>query len=318
MRRSLPLVLLAACLALTACGPGPVPRAADPRSLPSGDPRYRPLDAYDTTDAEAAVLGEARWTLAKECMRGLGFDSLRELKVRPAPPWPRRPAGTGVLTLEVVVSDEFRYGVQDPEQAAAHGYRSPAAEDARHRPRRQWTLPEYLALTGDFVGDDPRTVHGRPIPARGCLGQAERRLHGGVDPRDRTDPVRTLSDQALREARRDPAWKSADRAWSACMRAAGYGYATPQDAQEGRDRREAELKQRLSGGPDADGPTGQEKRAATADARCKQRTGYVRAVHAVDVRVQARLVAGHRGELERQRARVREAVRTARAVLESR
>ncbi|EFF93894.1 hypothetical protein SSTG_04213 [Streptomyces sp. e14] len=68
----------------------------------------------------------------------------------------------------------------------------------------------------------------------------------------------------------------------------------------------------------ADGPTGQEKRAATADARCKQRTGYVRAVHAVDVRVQTRLVAGHRGELERQRARVREAVRTARAVLESR
>ncbi|NEA46610.1 hypothetical protein G3I35_10015, partial [Streptomyces sp. SID10815] len=114
-----------------------------------------------------------------------------------------------------------------------------------------------------------------------------------------------------------PAWKKADGAWSACMRAAGHRYATPQDAQEGRDRREDQLRQLLTGGADADGPTEREKRTAADDARCKRRTGYVRAVHAVDVRVQTRLVAEHREELERERARVRDAVRTARAVLAS-
>ncbi|NEA51873.1 hypothetical protein G3I35_37800, partial [Streptomyces sp. SID10815] len=56
MRRSLPLVLLAAGLALTACATTSGARASGTPPLSADDPRYRPLDAYGATGAETAVL----------------------------------------------------------------------------------------------------------------------------------------------------------------------------------------------------------------------------------------------------------------------
>ncbi|MDN0201282.1 hypothetical protein [Streptomyces sp. S.PNR 29] len=222
------------------------------------------------------------------------------------------------MTLALYASDHFRYGVQDPLQAARYGYQGARADYERRYREKNWTLSEYLALTGEFVGEDPKSVHGHRIPKRGCLGEADRAIYG-TNPQDRKDPVLDLETKSLQQGRRAPAWKQADRTWSACMRKAGFHYATPGVAELGEDRRRQELKERMNGSShDHDEPSALEKRTATADARCKQQTGYVRTVHAIDVRIQNQLIARHRAQLEAQRRWNEDATRTAGEILENR
>ncbi|MFF4692178.1 hypothetical protein [Streptomyces sp. NPDC001307] len=213
------------------------------------------LAAYDMPDGDTRTVATARWTLAKPCMARLGFTGLKHLATDPAPAWPQRPAQAGVYAAVLYASDDFRYGVQDPKQAARYGYQAVRFEEERRHPQRKWTLAEYLALTGEFCGNDPRTVHGHRIPRRGCLGAAERTIYG-IDPLDHKDPVWDLKTKSLQQGMREPGWKRADRAWSACMRDAGYHYATPGDAETGDDRRRQELTERLTGARhDGDRPT---------------------------------------------------------------
>ena len=318
MRAAAPLLLvLASALALTGCGQpsdSPPPEAGPTSST---DPRFLPLAAYDMSDHGHSV-GTAQWTLAKKCMVRLGFDDLKDLDIDPLPAWPQRPAGTGVFTAFGYSDDELRYGIQDPEQAARYGYRAAAARYRRNHAEKKWTLSQHLALTGEFIGDDPKTVHGHRIPRRGCLGEADRAIYGS-NPQDRRNPVLELKSKSLQQGMKDPVWKKADQAWSSCMRKAGYDYATPRDAQIGEDREREELEERLSARPqDPDAPSALEKRTATADARCKQQTGYVRSVHAVDVRIQNQLIATNRAKLEKQRRWNRDAVRKAHDILDGR
>ncbi|MEU0431513.1 hypothetical protein ABZ153_07670 [Streptomyces sp. NPDC006290] len=319
MRTAAPLLLvLASGLALSACGQWTDPPASDARPTSSDDPRFLPLAAYDMPDGDVRTVGTARWTLAEECMARLGFDGLKNLSIDPVPDWPERPATDGVFTATALVglSGDFRYGVQDPEQAARYGYQAPRVAYERRYPKRKWTLPEYLALTGEFFGNDAKAVHGHPIPDRGCLGEADRAIYG-TNRRYRRDPVLELESKSFQQGMRDPAWKHADKAWSVCMREAGFHYATPEDARTGRDREEPE--QRLNGeGHDLNEASALEKKTATADVRCKQRTGYVSAVHAVDVRVQNRLITKNRTDLEAQLHWNRDAARRAHDILEGR
>ncbi|GAA3545219.1 hypothetical protein [Streptomyces osmaniensis] len=319
MRPAAPLLpVLALALALAGCGQpsGPPDSSASPTS--SDDPRFLPLASYDMSDEDVRTVGRARWTLARECMVRLGFGGLKNLDVDPVPAWPRRPEGTGVVQLALYASDDLRYGVQDPGQAARYGYRAARAEHERRYPEKDWTLSEYLALTGQFVSEDPKSVHGHRIPRRGCLGEADRAIHG-TNPQDRSDPVLSLETKSLQQGRQVPAWKAADRAWSACMREAGYRYPSPRDAEIGEDRQRQELQDRLNGSShDPEEPSALEKRTATADARCKQRTGYVRIVHAIDVRIQNQLIARNRETLEAQRRWNDDATRTAGEILNDR
>lgn len=316
MRRAAPLLpVLASVLALAACGQQAESPASRARPTSTDDPRYLPLAAYDMSDDDGRTVSRARWTLAKQCMARLGFDSLRNLATDPAPAWPQRPAGTGGVTMLIAYSDDLRYGIEDPGQAARYGYQVARAEYERAHPDRKWTLSEYLALTGLFGRDDPKTVHGHRIPARGCLGEADRAIYGS-NPQDRIDPVSHLKSTSIEQAMRDPAWGKADKAWSACMRKAGYRYTDPRDAQTGSDRERQELRERLTNPEyDLDKPSALEKRTATADARCKRRTGYVRTVHAIDVRVQRRLIAENRAKLEKRRRWNSEAARRAHDLL---
>jgi len=319
MRRAAPLLLvLLSGLALTACGQQTGPPASPARPTSSDDPGFQPLDAYDMSEGDVDTVGRAQWTRAKECMVRLGFAGLRNLDIDPVPGWPQRPAEPGVFASIAFSSDELRYGVQDPGQAARHGYRYAQAEYERDHPSKKWNLSEHLALTGQFIGDDPKSVHGHRIPERGCLGEADRAIYG-TNPQDRTDPVLSLEGSSLRTGMRDPVWKKADKAWSACMRTAGYRYATPDDAESGRDRLDDQLEEQARNPDyDPDQPSALEKKTATADARCKQRTGYVRTVHAVDIRIQNQLIAKNRAKLDEQLRLNREAVGKAQDILEDR
>ncbi|MGW7260574.1 hypothetical protein [Streptomyces sp. NPDC054834] len=317
-RAALLLLVLASGLALAACGQQTDVPAHEARPTSSDDPRFLPLAAYDMSDDDNRAVGRARWTLAKQCMAHLGFRSLTELVTDPVPAWPQRPSSASVVTLTMYASDDFRYGIQDPEQAARYGYHAAQADYERRFPVKRWTLPEYLALTGQFLGDDPKTVHGRRIPERGCLGAADRTIYG-ANPQDRKDPVLELEMKSLNQGMRDPAWNKADKAWSACMRKAGYHYSTHKDAEIGRDRERQELKDRLTGPQhDPNEPSSAEKKTATTDARCKQQTGYVRTVHAVDVRIQNQLIAKNHTTLDQQRRWNLSAVRKAHDILRDR
>ncbi|WP_128801150.1 MULTISPECIES: hypothetical protein [unclassified Streptomyces] len=317
MRRAVPLlVVLTSALVLAGCGRQPGTPASHGRPTSSNDPAFQPLAAYDLPDEDGRTIERARWTLAGRCMGRLGFDGLQNLARDPVPTWPQRPSGTGAFSMFLYASDDFRYGIQDPKEAERHGYHGAQADYERRHSKRKWTLPQYLALTGEFVGDDPKSVHGHRIPERGCLGEADRAIYG-ASPQDHRNPVLELETKSLRQGMRDPVWKKADKAWSGCMRAAGYHYATPGDAVTGSDRTAQELKARLSGQRrDTSEPSVLERKAATADARCKQRTGYIRTVHAIDVRIQKRLVAEHRTELDKQLRWERDAARKAHDVLE--
>jgi len=318
MRAAAPLLLLlASALTLAGCGqPSDLP-TPEARPTSSNDPRFLPLAAYDLSD-DGHTVGTARWTLAKQCMVSLGFDDLKNLGIDPLPAWPQRPAGTGVFTAVAYADDDLRYGIQDPRQAARHGYQAARAAYESRNPQKKWPLSQFLALTGEFFGDDPKSVHGHRIPRRGCLGEADRAIYGS-NPQDRRNPVLELKSKSLQQGMKDPVWKKADKAWSSCMRTAGYHYATPRDAQIGEDRQREELEARLSAPPqDPDAPSALEKQTATADARCKQHTGYVRTVHAVDVRIQNQLIAENRARLEKQRRWNRDAVRKAHDILEGR
>ncbi|WP_369244630.1 hypothetical protein [Streptomyces sp. R41] len=311
-------MVLTSALALTACGHQADPPTSSAGPTSSDDPRFLPLAAYDMPEDDGRTVGRARWTLAKECMARLGFDSLKNLATDPQPAWLQRPSGTGVLTAVLYASDDLRYGIQDPEQAARYGYHAAQAEYQRRYSEKKWSLPQYLALTGEFVGDDPKTVHGHRIPERGCLGDADRTIHG-TNRQDRKDPVLDLETKSLQQGMREPAWKKADKAWSAFMRKAGYHYATPRDAEIGSDRNRQELQEELTGRQhDPAVPSDLEKKTATADARCKRQNGYVRTVHAIDVRIQNQLIAKNRTKLAEQRRWNRDAARKAHDILEDR
>ncbi|WP_406440198.1 hypothetical protein OHB14_15405 [Streptomyces sp. NBC_01613] len=315
-RSAAPLLLvLTSLLGLTACGGQAGAAASDGRPTSTNDPRFLPLAAYDMPDGDSRTVSRARWTLATECMVRLGFDSLKSLAVDPVPAWPERPANTGVLTAVLYADDDFRYGIEDPEQAARYGYQAARAAYERRYPEKKWTLPQYLALTGQFVGDDPKTVHGHRIPERGCLGEADRAIYG-TNPQERTNPVLDLETKSLQQGMKDPAWKKVNKAWSACMVKAGYHYATPRDAEIGEDRTRKELEERLTEHRrDTTEPSALEKKTAVADARCKQQTGYLRTVHTVDVRIQYRLIAKNRTKLEEERRWERAAARRAQDLL---
>ncbi|MEU8587943.1 hypothetical protein AB0C59_13240 [Streptomyces sp. NPDC048664] len=306
-RRSLTALLLAACAALTAC------QAAGTADDRGGDDRglnafaSLPFADYTIDEAGARKIHTAGWVLARSCMDGLGFSGFTTLdpaSLGDGDPLPQ--GGPDAVDAPDVGTGDTLYGVDDPDTAATRGYHQPPLARG---PR--WVRDQYEALTG-LVGEGrPRTAHGHRIPEGGCLGQARRTIYGappkeyalgGLKMSDYEALTTTLTVQAFSASQKDPVRRKADRAWSRCMAEAGLRYASPYDAASdphwGTDR-----------------PSPREKKTATEDARCKRETGYVRTAHAVDVRFEKRLVAGHRAELEHQRDRDRAAVARAAGII---
>ncbi|MFE9449721.1 hypothetical protein [Streptomyces sp. NPDC006739] len=314
MRRSTPLVLLlAACAALTACDAG-VPGVST-HTAPASDSDLNstaalPLGRYTFGQDEEKVLDRARWTLGKKCMVGLGFSGFTVFDPGSGPGTALvRPAEPGTIRLPSTDLDlgDRPYGIDDPGQGARTGYHGPASP----HDDRQWPLDQYLALTGDLRPGDPKQVHGHPIPEDGCLGQADRRLYGSRPARGKIAGLRMtgydltvlrLMRQGNQRALTDPGQRKADAAWSACMKHEGLSYKHPTDAQY-RAQWYA-----------SDTASAQERRTAEADANCKRSTGYLKAAHAVDVRIEEQLIQQNRTELDGIARRNRAALRTARTI----
>ncbi|MFF5436424.1 hypothetical protein [Streptomyces achromogenes] len=308
MRRLLP-VALTGLLAVTACQSGGDTGADDARDLNTME--SLPLHAYlpDPEAGGAKAVGRAQWILTGQCMLRLGFTSFTAFDVRSVES--TYPVRQGTLTGGGRAGDDTPYGVDDPGPAATYGYHKRPGQESAAQPL-EWSDDQYPALTGRFRSGDSRRAHGHPIPEGGCMGEASRKIYGaGPGPAEiggvrLTGPYTVamkLWADARTQARKDPAWKQADRAWADCMKEQGLHYPDP-------DRASADLAWFRT-----DKPSAKERKTAAADARCKLGTGYIKAVHAVETRAQKAAIDKNKKALEDRQAAHERAVATARKVI---
>ncbi|MEU5535464.1 hypothetical protein [Streptomyces sp. NPDC020362] len=308
MRKGLPLVVTG-LLALTACQlVGQDDAAADTRSLNTME--AFPLHPYltDSSSDGGKAIGTAQWILAKKCMVRLGFAGFSTLNTRTVES--TYPVRRGTLASRAMIGDDSPYGVDDPDRAAQHGYHDRKQEESS-RPL-EWPADQYVALTGSFDSGDSHRAHGHSIPDGGCLGQALRTVYGSAPRTEKVNGIRVtgyfslaleLWNESRGAARKDPAWKKADRAWSACMKEKGFRYPDPD---------EASLDSAWFG---TEKPSSRERKTAAADARCKLDTDYIDTVHAVEARTQKRAVSRRKKDLDALRATQERGAQNARTII---
>jgi hypothetical protein len=270
-----------------------------------------PLHAYlpDPSSGEAKAIGKAQWILARKCMVGLGFPGFATLDTRTVEG--TFPVRQGYPAISTMPGDETPYGIDDPDRAAEHGYHNREQVDSAQP--MEWPADQYVALTAGYETGDSARAHGHPIPEEGCLGEATRKIYGpprakkvnGVRISGHYSIAAELWSQAARQARKDPAWKKAVRAWSDCMKEKGFHYSEPDKALYDS------AWYAISGSP-----SGKEKKTAAADAQCKLDTDYITEVHAVETRLQKATIGKHQKELGEMRAAQKQAVEEARTIID--
>jgi hypothetical protein len=271
------VVVLAVTVAMAACSSHPDPRgAAPPKDRPAepaaaksgGDlrePRL-PLDRYVLSDQQLTLVESARDAAMARCMAADGFG------------YPRR--------REPVVTprNTRRYGLTSMSSARRYGYHPPAELLGGQR----WSarLDAYEASLSS-AGVAALTGTGTPdMPPDGCstTGNPSR----GLPPAPTWLPFE-LGASTLEAARRDPLARAAAASWSACMTMArdSLRYADPDALMSDRRWWSSQT------------PSTDELRTAVVDVGCKQRTGYVETMAAVESSLQAAAIARHRPELDR-------------------
>lgn len=262
-------VLVTAAVATVAAGRS-AHRAGRFPPVSPGSPISLPLDRYLLAPADVQRLDRANRILLRRCAGRFGYDT--------PPPGPERALPRSI--------GERRYGVSDPGQAAAYGYRLSAGDDGS--PPAGTALPdgdsELLAV---LTGDGRRSVRGRTVPEGGCHGEAGRRLGAAPAGTDMMLAQRLAMDSyAL--SRRDERVVGVVRAWSGCMRDKGFDYPGPMEAAADERFRGAAV-------------TAAEIATASADVACKHRTNLLGTWVAVEAGYQRPRVAAHRDALERLR-----------------
>ncbi|QTE01520.1 hypothetical protein [Streptomyces cyanogenus] len=315
MRKLLPLALTG-LLAVSACQfVGDDDTDGEARRL--NTMKSFPLNAYipDATSRDGKAVGTAQWILAKQCMVRLGFSGFKTLDIRTVES--TYPVRQGALTVSSTVGDTSPYGVDDPDLAAEHGYhhaRRDESDTESDNQSMEWPADQYAALTGTFESGDSHRAHGNPIPRKGCMGEALKKIYGPEPKPTEIGGVKLSGYYSLplqywymahKDARKDPAWKKADRAWSKCMKDEGFHYSDPDQASTD------------SAWYRGDKPSAKEKKTAAADARCKLDTRYIQAVHAVESRAQKKVITRNKKALDDRRADDRRAMANARKIVDA-
>ncbi|MGW2748606.1 hypothetical protein [Streptomyces sp. NPDC001450] len=272
-----------------------------------------PLHAYipDPSSDGGRAIGKAQWILAKKCMIRLGFSGFAVLATKDVES--TYPVRQGTLASRSTTGDDSPYGVDDPDLAAEHGYHNRDQDREQSSQPQEWPSDQYVALTGTFDSGDSHRAHGNLIPEGGCLGQATRRIYGPAPRATKVGGTKLTGYYSLplelwyeshKTARKDPAWKKADRVWAACMKEKGYHYADPDEASLDTAWYRTEK------------PSGKEKKTASADARCKLDTDYIDTVHAIEARAQKKVIGERQKDLDAMRAANERAVGNARTIIE--
>ena len=284
------LVAAVSVLSATGCsadGAGDHTIATPEPTLPfdAADPAtwVLPIEGYLPSDSERKQVSQARKAVAGDCMRRFG------LTWQPAPDLPR----LGPKTLV-----DWRYGIHDMALAEERGYKPAAAEqeaydraaDVGALDRTSQTGPDTRVLQGGI-----KEVGGRPVPAGGCLGEAERKVSSHAFD---TTLAQTISNEAFAESQRSPEVVKAFKAWSTCMKASGFAYERPLDASDDPRFGSQEV-------------TPLEIRTATADISCRDRSDVAKVWFDAEVVIQREKIEAHAERLNKERTSLDEAVKKA-------
>lgn len=159
-----------------------------------------PIEAYMVSRADARLVSSGRDRVIAECMKEAGFPNWV--------PAPDLPAVGGKTETD------WRYGIHDAAQAAKRGYHPDATEQQAYD-------KAMMAGAVDKSGADPKVL-------RGCAESA-----GTTVPTvTRSNLVEQIKGDSYKESAKDPKVISVFAQWSACMKAKGYSYAKPMDAND--------------------------------------------------------------------------------------
>ncbi|MET8571753.1 hypothetical protein [Streptomyces sp. NPDC004783] len=261
-----------------------------------------PQRPHALSEEEKDLLHEAEETLTRSCMAGKGFR-------------------TWVVPRQPVPDDrDFPYVVDDVEWASRHGYGSDIlarrAEVRASDPNRNYfaglTPAERQraldALHGERTGKrvSVRSPNGTTVSRvdGGCAAEAQKKLYGDLETWFRvltvTDALETLRSSMTTG---NAEFASSVKDWSACMRARGLPYKTPQEA------RGAFLN------PDRQISRKSEIRAAVTEARCAASSGLSRTVHRLDTQYDKQLRDQYADEVRHRLRLENEALPHARAAV---
>ncbi|CAG7647438.1 hypothetical protein [Actinacidiphila bryophytorum] len=267
--------------AAKANGIAPAP-SPDPATAPS---LFLPIARYSLSPSDELLLGRATNAVIEKCMARFG------LSWKPAP----------FVTPPSGVIQDRRYGVTSGADAAVNGYHLPAAAPPAH-PKE--SPHERLALIGPEAIGDPAgstvELSGRKVPVGGCQGEAQRAVDGDPGALPASEVASRISGESYRASLADPAVQKVFAAWSACMRTRGFSYRDPISAIGSFSEKTA---------------SAAEKKVATADVLCKQRTDLVPVWFASDARVQRTMIAPQSAVLATILTRHHQQVARAKAIL---
>lgn len=267
--------------AAKADGSAPAP-SPDPTTAPS---LFLPIAKYSLSPSDELLLGRATNAVIETCMARFGLTWK-------ATPYVTPPSGS--------IQDR-RYGVTSGADAAVNGYHLPAAAPPAH-PKE--SPDERLALIGPEAIGRPAgsavELSGRKVPLGGCQGEAQRAVDGAPGALPAAEVASRISGESYRASLADPAVQKVFAAWSACMRTRGFSYRDPISAIGSFSDKAA---------------TAAEKKVATADVLCKQRTNLVPVWFASDARVQRTMIAPQAAVLAAILTRHHQQVARARAIL---
>ncbi|QMU69593.1 hypothetical protein [Streptacidiphilus sp. P02-A3a] len=251
-----------------------------------------PITPYLFTDAQSSQLVAAHVKLASACMRRYGFG----YSVPAAPVAP-----------EQLPVNESRYGVMTPDQAR-YGYHFMAVEMKRLRAGAapiQDPPKVTPAMAAVLWGSSSGPVDGRSVPSGGCNGEATTELGGRNGRYGDPDIAESIQADSYDRSQSDPRVLKAFAAWSACMRADGYDYPSPNAAtNDPRWSASAE-------------PSAAEIATARADVACKRRTNLVGVWASVESAYQDAAIELNADSLRQARATMQRELRTAATLLGS-
>lgn len=270
----MPAAILAAGVMGCSAGDGDsVPSAVVVATISPGDVIQLPADIYLLLGTDYARFQNTRDRLVADCMAEAGFD------------YPTFDHAAGLL-----VSNDRRYGISDPELAAQYGYGvAPLPVAVKEQLQAVNDFEASLTASSELAlfGVESEFADGRLYSEGSCLGLADEQLHAltlGAD----ILIVDELFADAHRRFQGDPRLADLNEEWSECMNTAGYSYSDPLAAADDPAFAPPD-------GEDHVASAG-ERAVALADLDCKWSTDYLTVAVSIEAAYQLEVIDRH-GEM---------------------
>lgn len=275
LSRVIQCCLFSFSLSLTACATVESEPSLDPGLRAGARPLVLPLDAYELSPQDQAVVARARTELFRRCMARFGFT----VPVRDAAP--------------TIPLNHERYLLEDERAAQTRGY---------HPPPEPFGPPITQSSAYTAAADGRGRTAGDGVPPGGCEGEALAGLAASEEARTAMRQVTDLKGWSWEQSVRDSRVAAAFAEWSSCMAALGHAYPNPRAANNDAAFR-------------TDAPTPHEITVAVSDVRCKRQTDVVGVWATVEAAYQRRAISENRAELDEARNTIAALVSAARTVV---